>query len=395
MEYAIPLTPEQEAFRQEVLAFIDEKLKPEWRGVSELWSRTDMAVVGAWTREIANKGWATSTWPEEYGGKPLSVMQRYIITTETAKARAPLIPHVNLYMLGPLIARYGSDWQREYFLPRILNGDDIWAQGFSEPGAGSDLASLRTTARREGNTYIVNGQKIWTTSAHIANELFCLVRTDPDAPRKQLGISMLLIPLPSPGITIRPIRSIDGMHHLNEVFFDNVAVPAERLLGEENKGWSYAKEMLERERESIAEVKPTQAILEDVIAVAREAGLLDDIFFRQRLMNVELEIDALEMMELRVLEAVTEGVEDGYEASLLKILGSTLRQEVLQLARETLGALAEIMPSDNAPGTRSGRGKHFLTDALLNRAATIYSGSNEIQRNIVSQILFSRTGGLA
>jgi alkylation response protein AidB-like acyl-CoA dehydrogenase len=393
-EYAIPLTEEEDAFRQEVCAFIDEKLKPEWRGVSELWSRTDMQALAAWTRELVAKGWATPDWPEEYGGRPLTVMQRYIIARETARVRAPLIPHVNLHMVGPLITRYGNDWQKQHLLPRLLNADDYWSQGFSEPGSGSDLASLRTTARREGDKYIVNGQKIWTTAAHLGTELLCLVRTDPDAARPQAGISMLLVPLNSPGLTVRPIRSIDEIHHLNEVFFDNVEVPAERLLGEENKGWAYAKEMLSWERGAIADVQPTRVIMSDVLEVARESGAMADPLFRQRVLETEFDIDALEVMELRVLQAETEEAQGGYEPSLLKILGSTLRQAVLQLGRESLGALAEIMPSPDAPVPASGRGRTFLTDALLYRAATIYGGSNEIQKNLVARIAFSGQGGV-
>ncbi|RYI17913.1 MAG: hypothetical protein EON48_10030 [Acetobacteraceae bacterium] len=208
--YAVPLTEEQQAFRDEVRTFIAEKLRPEWRGVSELWSRTDMAALGGWTRELIAKGWATYDWPEEYGGRPLTLMQRYILTTETGSARAPLIPHVNIHMVGMLICEFGSEWQKSHFLPRILDCSDFWSQGFSEPEAGSDLASLRTTAVCDGNDYVVNGQKIWTTNAHLATELFTLVRTDPDAASRQKGLSILLIPLDSPGLTVRPRSRTSG-----------------------------------------------------------------------------------------------------------------------------------------------------------------------------------------
>lgn len=394
LEYAIPLKPEERAFSEEVRAFIAEKLRPEWRGVGELWSRFDMEALSGWTRELISKGWATPTWPEEYGGHPLSVMQRYILAAETAWARAPLIPHVNLHMVAPLIAEFGSDWQKQTFLPRILSCEDFWAQGFSEPGAGSDLASLRTRADRRRDSYVVNGQKMWTTNAHQATELFCLVRTDHTASRPQAGISMLLIPLNSPGITVRPIRTIDGFHHVNEVFLDDVVVPVIRLLGEENEGWRYAKWLLKRERESIAEVQPTRVIMEDVVAVAREAGRIADPVCAHRLLNLELQIDALEMLELRVLDAAMRKVELGYEASLLKVLGSTLRQDVLQLGREALGPLAEIMPATHAPAASCGRGSTMLRDALLYRAASIYSGSNEVQRNVVAKALFDVQEGL-
>ncbi len=394
-DYGIPLSEEDRAFREEVLAFIAEKLKPEWRGISELWSRTDMAALAAWTRELIAKGWATWSWPPEYGGRPMTVMQRYILAAETARARAPLVPHINLHMVGALIARVGSKWQKEHFLPRILNCEDFWSQGFSEPGAGSDLASLRTTARREGDHYIVNGQKIWTTNAHVATELFCLVRTDPAAAKPQAGISILMIPARSEGITIRPIRSIDGIHHLNEVFFDNVRVPAERLLGEENRGWEYAKSFLAEEREAIAEVQPTRVIMGDLLEVARKAGLFADPIFANRVLELEMQIDALEMLELRALDAFSRKSELGYEPSFLKIMGSTLRQEVLELAREALGPLGAAMPSAHTPLADCGRGKWFLTDALLYRACSIYGGTNEIQRNLVAKVLFSHPGEVA
>jgi alkylation response protein AidB-like acyl-CoA dehydrogenase len=362
--------------------------------VSELWSRTDMAALAGWTRELVAKGWATWSWPAEHGGKPLSVMQRYILATECARARAPLVLHINLHMVGQLIAKVGSDWQRQYFLPRILNCDDFWAQGYSEPDAGSDLASLRTRAVRDGDDYVVNGQKIWTTGAHVATELFTLVRTDPEATPKQAGLSIILIPLDAEGVTVRPIRTIDGAHHTNEIFLDNVRVPAARLLGEENKGWAYTKLMLSSERESVAEVQPTRIILEDVLAVAREAGLFADRRFRRRLLELEFEIDALEMLELRSLHNAMQGAELGYEASLLKLLGSTMRQEVLQLGRDVMGPSASIMPSDAAPQIAEGRSRNIVGDGLIFRAASIYGGTNEIQRNIMAKLLLSLDGGV-
>jgi alkylation response protein AidB-like acyl-CoA dehydrogenase len=393
-DYAIPLTQEEEAFREEVRAFIADKLRPEWIGVSELWSRTDMTALAGWTREVVAKGWATSSWPVEFGGKRLTVMQRYILSTEFGRARAPLILHINLHMVGPLIARFGTDWQRDHFLPRILDSEDFWAQGYSEPDAGSDLASLRTTAVRDGDDYIVNGQKIWTTNAHNSTEIFALVRTDPKAEKKQAGLSILLIPVDSEGITVRPIRTIDEIHHTNEIFFSDVRVPVSRLLGEENKGWTYTKLMLSAERESVAEIQPTRTILDDVLAVAREAGLFEDPGFRRRLLDLEFEIDALEMLELRALDVSVQGTELGYEPSLLKIQGSKLRQDVLQLGREALGPLAELMPSPDRPQIAGGRGENILTDALIFRAASIYGGTNEIQKNIVSKILFSLDEGV-
>ena len=392
--YAVPLSEEELAFRDDVRLFIAEKLRPEWRGVSELWLRFEMEPLQAWTREVVAKGWATWEWPQEYGGRPMTLMQRYIFNTETALARAPLIPHINLHMVGTLICEFGNAWMKRTLLPRILDCSDFYSQGFSEPEAGSDLAAARTAAVRDGEDYLVNGQKIWSTNAHRANELFTIVRTNPDPASRHRGLSILLIPLDSPGLTVRPIRSIDGLHHLNEVFFDNVRVPAKRLLGEENEGWKYSMLMLAREREAIADLRPTIVMMNDVMEVAREAGLLEDAKIAERAQQLLWELDALEMMELRVLNAVEEKCEDGYEASFLKISGSTLRQEVLQFAREILGPLGAVMPSATAPRSPSGYGEHFVTDALINRAATIYGGSNEIQRNIVGKVAFSRQGPL-
>ncbi len=392
--YAVPLTDEELAFRDEVRAFMAEKLKPEWVGVAQLWLGFDREALVGWTREVVAKGWATYDWPAEYGGRPMTLMQRYIFNTETGNARAPLIPHINIHMVGTLICEFGNAWQKSILLPRILDCSDHYSQGFSEPEAGSDLAAVRTAAVRDGDDYVVNGQKIWSTNAHLSTALFAIVRTNPDPASRHRGLSILLIPLDSPGITIRPIRSIDKLHHLNEVFFDNVRVPADRLLGEENAGWTYAMIMMAREREAIADLRATRVMMNEVVAVAREAGLLADPKIAERAQDLDWELDALEMMELRVLNAVEEKSEDGYEASFLKISGSRLRQAVLQFGREVLGPIGAVLPSPGSPRSPSGYGEAFLTDALINRAATIYGGSNEIQHNIVAKVAFSRQGPL-
>src|ERR1700722_20351286 len=264
----ISLTADDEAFRSEVVSFLAANLKPEWRAVADFDGRPDREVIIEWQRLVAKQGWLTTGWPPEYGGRQLTPMQKLIFSAETARARAPLVPHMEFGMIAPLICAYGNQAQKDYFLPRLLAGEDIWAQGFSEPGAGSDLASLRTAARLEGDHYTVSGQKIWTTHAHIATQLLCLVRTIPEAARPQQGISMLLIPMNLPGIKVRPIRSIDGWHHFNEVFLDDVQVPVERRLGEENLGWTYAKALLTNERQGIAEIQPTRVLMEEVATVA-------------------------------------------------------------------------------------------------------------------------------
>ncbi len=388
----ISLTAEDAAFRDEVIDFIAENLKPEWQAVADFDGRPDRRIIIEWQRLVAEKGWLTTGWPPEYGGRQLTPMQKLIFNAETARARAPLIPHMEFGMIAPLIYTYGDQAQKDYFLPRLLRGEDIWAQGFSEPGSGSDLASVRTSARLEGDQYVVSGQKIWTTNAHIATQLLCLVRTDAQAARPQLGISMLLIPMDLPGIKVRPIRSIDGWHHFNEVFLDDVLVPASRRLGEENLGWSYAKALLAHERQGIAEIQPTRVLLEEVATVAaaepRAGGMLiEDRDFARRFSALEVELDGLEMLELRAMQQAQLGTERGYEASLLKLAGSRLRQEVMRLGVEALGALGEARSSAEAPIHPSGAGEHFVGDAIFSRATTIYGGTSEVQRNIVSRLV--------
>jgi alkylation response protein AidB-like acyl-CoA dehydrogenase len=298
---------------------------------------------------------------------------------------------MSIGMIGPLICAFGTPAQQNFYLPRIVSGADIWCQGFSEPGSGSDLASLKTAARREGDTYVVSGQKIWTTYAHQATRMFCLVRTDPNAARPQAGISMLLIDMALPGITVRPIRTIDGEHHFNEVFFDDVRVPAGCLLGDEHKGWDVARALLAFERSGIADVVATRQVLNDVAQIAAgeprgNVSLIDDDGFADRLAKLEIALDALETFELRVMEASARGAAKDFDASLLKILGSELKQNIHVLGIEALGQLGAVWP-DDAPPHPSGAGRHLVVDALFYRAGSIFGGSNEIQRNIIAKSL--------
>ena len=372
--------------------FLDEALRPEWRGVSDHDPRPEPKTIRHWQAVLAAKGWLVPAWPLAHGGCGWTPMKHHIFKTECARLRAPKTPHVSLGMVGPLICAFGSPAQQAYYLPRIVSGEDIWCQGFSEPGAGSDLAALKTTAKRDGNTYVVTGQKIWTTYAHDATRMLGLVRTDPNAPRPQAGISMLLIDMTSPGITVRPIQTIDGAHHFNEVFLDEVRVPVSRRLGEENKGWDYARFLLLHERSGIADIAATRGVIEEVAAIAAaepcgSGTLLDDSSFSERLGRLEVRLEALEILELRMMDANERGQGGSYDASVLKILGTELKQAVFQMGIEALGPLASIDVDDDAPVHSSGAGRHLVTDALFYRAASIFGGTNEIQRNIVARAL--------
>jgi alkylation response protein AidB-like acyl-CoA dehydrogenase len=379
-------------FSAQVHDFLDAALKPEWRGVSDIDNRTQPAIMAAWQAVLAAKGWLTAGWPVAHGGLGWSPMQHHIFKEACSKARAPKISTMSIGMIGPLICVFGTTAQQAFYLPRIISGADIWCQGFSEPGAGSDLASLKTTARREGDDYIVSGQKIWTTYAHVATQMFCLVRTDPLAARPQGGISMLLIDMKLPGITVRPIHTIDGEHHFNEVFFDDVRVPVSCRLGGAHKGWEVARALLAFERSGIADVVATRQILGDVAAIAAgemrgEDSLLDSEDFANRLTKLEISLDAIEIYEMRVMEAAAREAARDHDASMLKILGSELKQKIHALGIEALGILAAAWPDNDAPAHASGAGGKLVMDALFARAASIYGGANEIQRNIVAKTL--------
>jgi hypothetical protein len=293
-------------------------------------------------------------------------------------------------MVASVIIAYGNDEQKAKFLPRILKSEDWWCQGYSEPGAGSDLASLKTRADRDGDEYVINGSKIWTTYAQYADWIFCLVRTD-NSGRKQEGISFLLIDMKSPGITVRPINTIDGFHHLNEVFFDNVRVPIENRIGEEGKGWTYAKSLLVHERLSIAEVADSRRALGELRELARQevnggSSLLDDPLFARRLTNIEIDLMALEFTELRALAAIEEGKPPGPESSLLKLQGTEIQQAIQELRMDVAGYYSGTLQGDLSA---SQLGHEFADYAqkmyFRGRASSIYGGSNEVQKNITAK----------
>jgi pimeloyl-CoA dehydrogenase large subunit len=391
-------TPEERAFRQEVRDFIQAELPPETRRRLEEGRHLGKEEWVSWQRKLNARGWAVPHWPKEWGGSELTTTERYLLTEELQKAPAPLPVAFNTLMVGPVIAAFGTEEQKRRFLPPTANLDIWWCQGFSEPGAGSDLASLKTSAARRGDSYFVNGQKTWTTLAQHADWIFCLVRTDPKAGKKQEGISFLLIDMKSPGVTLRPIITIDGAHEVNEVFFDEVEVPAENLIGEENRGWDCAKFLLGNERAGQARVGTSQERIRRLKGIAARTmqdgrPLIEDPRFRDRLAEVEVELKALEMTAMRVVatEAARQGERKPDPASsILKVRGSEILQTITELYLEAAGPYA--LPVPPSPGDGSNMPEvtpdwaTTVAPTYLNwRKLSIYGGSNEIQRQIMAK----------
>jgi hypothetical protein len=388
----LSFSPQEEAFRQEVRDFIAKAAPrlPKNLGTPEQ-ARHSKDEYLVWHRLLYKRGWVAPAWPKELGGAGWSVTERYIFATETAKAGMPSTLPFGLGMVGPVIYTFGNEAQKKKFLPRILSGEDWWCQGYSEPGAGSDLASLRCRAVRDGDHYIVDGQKTWTTLAQYADWIFCLVRTDPGA-KPQEGISFLLIDMKSPGITIKPIIVLDGAREVNEVFFDAVKVPAENLVGEENKGWTYAKFLLDHERSGLASASRSRAALMRLKAIARKEQkdgepLIRDPDFARKLSALEADLMALEFTELRILSREAKGGKIGAESSMLKVAGSEILQRISDLAMEAVGYYA--LPDDLSLGDNEAVGPDYargLAGRYFNqRKVSIYGGSNEIQRNIIAK----------
>src|ERR1700710_86680 len=391
-------TPEELAFREEVRAFIRENLPPDTRDRMKLGHAPRKEDTVRWQRILNAKGWAAMSWPKEYGGPGWTAIQRMIFLEENLMAPAPELLSFNITMLGPVLLQFGTDEQKQRFLPRAANLDDWWCQGFSEPGAGSDLASLKTAAKLDGDTYVVNGQKIWTSTAHNADWCFCLVRTDPKAAKRQEGISFLLINMKTPGIEVRPIISIDGSHHLNEVFFTDVKVPVGNLVGEENKGWNVAKFLLGNERTGIARLGKSKERVRYAKEVAREVRmngkpLIEDHNFRTRVAQLEVDMKALEITQLRVVSAYDKN-KDGKPdpiSSVLKIKGTELLQNSSELVMDVGGPQAmpvwaqEVGEMTNEPEIGPAWAAQMAPAYLMLRAASIYGGTNEIQKNILNK----------
>jgi pimeloyl-CoA dehydrogenase large subunit len=393
-------TPEELAFRDEVRTFFRANLPNSIRTKLVEGKHLAKDDIITWQRTLNKKGWAVANWPVKWGGTDWTPVQQYIFQEELQLTPAPQPLGFGVTMVGPVIIAFGSEEQKRRYLPAIANLDVWWCQGFSEPGAGSDLASLRTAAKRDGDHYVVNGQKTWTTLAQHADWIFCLVRTDLQA-KKQEGISFLLIDMKTPGITVRPIITIEGGHEVNEVFFDDVKVPAENLVGQENKGWDYAKYLLGRERTGIARVGLSKERIRRIkeLAAMERAGdkpLIEDERFREKLAAVEVELKALEMTQLRVVAAERHRTDNKPDpaSSILKIKGSEIQQATTELLLEVVGPYAMPYQPEREDDERWNEppiGPEWagpVAPTYFNwRKTTIYGGTNEIQKNIIAKAI--------
>lgn len=395
----LTLSREDEDFRTEVRHFLDENLTQDLReaGRKTTGVFADYAAGMRWHRILARRGWSAPSWPREYGGTGWTATQRYIFARECIAADAPRIFAMGLRMVGPVIMKFGTPEQKEKYLPRIVSGDITFCQGYSEPGSGSDLASLKTRAERDGDDYVINGTKIWTTGAHVADHMFCLVRTSTEG-KPQDGISFVLIDsMTTPGLTVTPILTLAGDHEVNQVFFDNVRTPVANRIGPENAGWTVAKYLLEFERGGEAYTPNLYARLEDVKRIAREEAadgsgrLIAERGFVERLAEAEMDIQALEMIEMQVLSDLSRGRNPGAVSSSMKIRGSETLQKLDHLGVEALAWYAAPFEPEarelghNEPTVTPEWGISAMPLYLNNRAATIYAGSNEVQRNIIAK----------
>lgn len=388
----LSFTPEEQAFREEVRSYLAENLPSHISDAVRAGGELTKAVMEEWHAILQRKGWLATIWPTEFGGPGWTPVERHIFEEECCRAYAPRIVPFGLSMLGPVLIKFGTKEQQDHYLPRILDGSDWWCQGYSEPGAGSDLASLKTRAVRDGDHWVINGQKTWTTLGQHADWIFCLCRTDPDA-KAQEGISFILVDLKTPGIEMRPIKLIEGGHEVNEVFFTDVRVPIGNLVGEENKGWTIAKYLLTHERTGIAGVGFSMQSLEEVKALARQVKrggkrLIDDPLFAARIAQVEVDLEAMKITNLRMLFRAQEMGAPGPETSILKIKGTVIHQELKDLARRALGPVAAPFPGYLADGNivfGPDDTEHNAARYFNNRKTSIFGGSNEIQRNILSK----------
>ncbi|MFH1870591.1 MAG: acyl-CoA dehydrogenase family protein [Pseudomonadota bacterium] len=380
-------SPGEDAFRAEVRAFVSEKLPAHIRDkvMNGVHLNRDDHIL--WQRTLHQRGWGGPGWPREFGGPGWTPTEQYIFEEECAAAGAPRLISFGLKMIAPVLMAFGTPAQQARFLPKIMAGEEWWCQGYSEPGAGSDLASVKTRAVRvnstEGDHYIVNGQKTWTTLGQYADWIFCLVRTDPEA-KKQSGISFLLIDMKSPGVMVRPIITLDGAHEVNEVWLEEVRVPAANLIGEENKGWTYAKFLLGHERTNIAGIGIAKRELARLKRIAAAEGRLADAMFAARVAQVEIDLMALEITNLRVLSAERAKQAPGPEASILKIKGTEIQQAIAELMMQAVGPYAlPFGQQDVGPDYAANLGAGYCNLRKL----SIFGGSNEIQKNIISQMI--------
>ena len=391
--------PADLAFRDEVRTFLDTKLNARLRegaaGTPSVFVEPD--ITREWQAILNRQGWLATSWPQEYGGPGWTPMQKYIFEKECAIAGAPSLPVLGLKLVGPVICRFGSAEQKAHFLPRILSGEDYWCQGYSEPGSGSDLAALKTKAELRGDTYVVNGSKLWTTHAHHANWIFALVRTDASS-RKQQGISFLLIPMDQPGVTVTPIVTMANDHEVNQTFFDNAETPVANRIGAEGEGWTIAKYLLENERGGSCAAPALLAELDRIEDYARSepsgvnGAMIHDTGFAQRLVRLRTETEAFEVTELRILAELVKGRPAGPQTSLVKLASANLRQSINVLALDLFAydglqlPLSRPLYGNEAPEPVGSRAAQLTLPTYLNgRAWTIFGGTDEVQKTIIAK----------
>jgi alkylation response protein AidB-like acyl-CoA dehydrogenase len=392
----LAFTPEEQKFREDIRAWVQANLPADIAHKVHNALHLTREDMQNWAKILGKKGWLGHAWPKEFGGPGWNSVQKHLFEEECALAGAPRVVPFGPVMVAPVIMAFGNAEQQKRFLPGIADGSVWWSQGYSEPGSGSDLASVKTRAEKktipgQGTVYVVNGQKTWTTLGQYGEWIFCLVRTSTEG-KPQTGISFLLIDMKSPGVTVRPIIMLDGGHEVNEVFFDNVEVPVENLIGEENKGWNYAKHLLAHERTNIADVNRTKRELERLKRIAKQEGVYDDVRFRDEIAKLEVDVVALEMLVLRVLAAEKSGKNPLDIAGLLKIRGSEIQQRYAELMMLAAGPNAvplvrEAMEAGWQGDQAVARCAPLASTYFNLRKTTIYGGSNEVQRNIVSQVV--------
>ena len=389
-------TAEEQAFREEVQTFLKENLRPSLAAKIANDTRLTKEDMVEWHTLLNNRGWLAWHWPKEYGGTGWTPVQAHIFHEEIVFANAPRIIPFGVNMLGPVLIKYGTEEQKAHYLPKMLTSEHWWCQGYSEPGAGSDLASLKTMAVRDGDEYVINGQKTWPTLGHIADHIFCLCRTSKEG-KPQEGISFILVPMDTPGVEVRPIITLDGEHEVNEVFLTDVRVPVANLVGEENKGWTLAKFLLTYERTGIAGVPYSTQAMDHLKGVAKRQKangkpLAEDPFFAARMAKVEIDLMAMDVFNLRTVAAAEGGAAGGVESSMLKIKGTEIRQELTDLMRRAVGphALPFIPEAFDEGWNEEPVGPEGAmaqaSNYFNNRKITIFGGSNEIQKNIISKM---------
>ena len=388
-------SPEEISFQEEVRDFLKQELTQDLVNAAKHASAvfTEKEVAMKWQKKLANKGWLVPSWPEEYGGTNWTQTQRYIFSSECAKAGAPNLIPMGLAMIGPLLLGKGTKEQKDYYIPRIISGEDYWCQGYSEPGAGSDLASLQCKAERVGDEYVINGTKIWTTHAHLANKIFCLVRTD-NSGKNQEGITFLMLDMNQPGVKVEPILTMAKDHDFNQVVFTDAVAKVSDRIGEENQGWSVAKYLLEFERsggiggsKSLSDLDFIRRLIKKISSTHKDSSFADT--YNTKVAELEIKALSIQYTSLRILSSLTKGDSPGPESSMMKTLVTDLEQEISELALEVIGYYGIPFQDTSLGSNKSAIGDEdyrSIAGKYQNlRATTIYGGSNEIQRNIMAK----------